>query len=104
MKGKVSSCFDTKKCEKALKGEGVLSVTMSQAEKTEMVDKARGVIVLCLRDKVLRDVAKEPTTASMRSKLESLYMTKSLAHMQFLKQQLYSFKMVESKGIMEQLT
>jgi len=31
-------------------------------------------------------------------------MTKSLAHRQFLKQQLYSFKMVESKVIMEQLT
>jgi len=31
-------------------------------------------------------------------------MTKSLAHRKFLKQQLYSFKMVESKAIMEQLT
>jgi len=31
-------------------------------------------------------------------------MTKSLAHWQFLKQQLYSFKMVEAKAIMEQLT
>jgi len=71
------------KCEKALKGEGVLRVTMSQAEKTEMVDKARSVIVLCLVDKVLRDVVKEPTAASMWSKLESLYMTKSLAHRQF---------------------
>jgi len=56
------------------------------------------------RDKVLRDVAKEPTTASMWSKLESLCMTKSLVHRQFLKQELYSFKMVESKPVMEQLT
>ena len=39
----------------------------------------------------------------MWSKFEYLYMTKSLAHRQFLKQQLYSFKMVESKTIMEQL-
>jgi len=30
-------------------------------------------------------------------------MTKSLAHLQFLKQQPYSFKMVELKAIMEQL-
>ena len=88
------------KCEKALKGEGALSVTMTQAEKTEMVDKARSAIVLCLSDKVLRDVANEPTAALMWSKLESLYMTKS----QFFKQQLYSFKMVESKTVMEQLT
>jgi len=53
------------KCEKALKGEGSLPVTMSRAEKTEMVDKARSVIVLCLRNKVLREVTKEPTAASM---------------------------------------
>jgi len=92
------------RAEKALKGEGALPVTMSQAEKTEMVDKARSAIVLCLRDKVLRDIEKEPTTTSIWSKLESLYITKSLAHRQFLKQQLYSFKMVESKIIMEKLT
>ena len=38
------------KCEKTLKGEGALSVTMSQVEKIETVDKARSVIVLCLGD------------------------------------------------------
>jgi len=47
---------------------------------------------------------KEPTAASMWSKLESLCMTKSLAHRQFLKKQLYPFKMVESKTVTEQLT
>ena len=87
------------KCEKALKGEGTLPVTMSRAEKIEMMDKARSAIVLCLGDKVLREVAKEPTATSMWAKLESLYMTKSLAHRQFLKQQLYSFRVVESKAI-----
>jgi hypothetical protein len=56
------------KCAQALKGEGVLPVTMSQAEKTEMVDKARSAIVLCLGNKVLRNVAKEPTVTSMWSK------------------------------------
>jgi len=74
---------------------------VSKAEKTEMVDKASSAIVLCVGDKVLKEVAKEPTAASIWSKLESLYMTKSLTHRQFLKQQLYSFKMVESKAIME---
>jgi len=53
------------KWEKVLKGEGSLPVTMSRAEKIEMVDKARRAIVLCLGDKVLREVAKEPTAASM---------------------------------------
>ena len=87
-----------------MKGERAFSVTMSQDEKTKMVHKARSVIVLCLRDKILRDVAKKLTATSMWSKLESLYMTKSLAHWQFLKKQLYSFKMMESKAIMEHLT
>jgi len=102
-KVKMEAVLIQQKCEKALKGEGMLSVTMSRAEKTEMVDKARSAIVLCLGDKVLREVAKEPTAASMWSKFEYLCMTKSLAHRQFLKQQLYSFKMVESKAIMQKL-
>jgi len=103
-KKKMEAVLIQQKCEKALKGEGSLLVTMSLAEKTEMMDKARSAIVLCLGDKVLREVAKEPTAAPMWAKLKSLYMTKSLAHWQFLKQQLYSFMMVESKTIMEQLT
>jgi hypothetical protein len=65
------------KCEKALKDEGALPVTMSRAEKTEMVEKAKSAIVLCLGDKVLREVAKEPTATSMWSKFEYLYMTVS---------------------------
>lgn len=40
----------------------------------------------------------------MWAKLESLYMTKSLVHSQFLKQKLYSFRIVESKTILGQLT
>ena len=58
----------------------MLPVTMSSVEKTEMVDKAMSVVVLCLEDKVLREVTKESAATSMWSKLESLYMTKSLAH------------------------
>jgi len=103
-KVKMEAVLIQQKCEKALKGESSFHVTMSRAKKTEMVDKARSAIVLCLGDKVLREVAKETTATSMWSKFEYLYMTKSLAHQQFLKQQLYSFKMVESKAIMEQLT
>ena len=90
MEGKDGSNVNTPKVWESFKGEGVLPVTMSQAKKIEMVEKARSVIILCLGDKVLGDVAKEPTAASMWSKLKSLYMTKSLAHRQFLKQQLYS--------------
>ena len=64
-KVKMQAVLIQQKCEKALKGEGGLPDTMSQEEKTEMVDKARSAIVLCLGDKVLRDVAKEPTAESI---------------------------------------
>ena len=47
---------------------------------------------------------REATAAPMWSKLESLYMIKSLANRKLLKQRLYSFKMVESKPITEKST
>jgi len=92
-----------KKCVEALKGEAAMPANLTQAEKREMIDKAKSIIVSCLRDTVSRDVAREATVTSMWAKLKSLYMTKSLAHRQLLKQQLYSFKLVESKSISEQL-
>jgi hypothetical protein len=52
---------------------------------------------------VLREVARETNAAGMWAKLESSYMTKSMAHKQFLKQKLYFYRMVESKSITEQL-
>jgi len=92
------------KCVEALKGEAQMSAHLTLAEKTEMNDKAVSAIILCLGDKVLREVARETIVVSMWNKLDSLYMTKSLAHKQCLKQQLYFYRMVESKSIMEQLT
>ncbi|MCI67221.1 ubiquitin-protein ligase, partial [Trifolium medium] len=57
-----------------------MPVHLTPEEKTEMDDKAVSVIILCLGDKVLREAARETTDVSMWTKLESLYMTKSLAH------------------------
>jgi len=68
------------KCVEALKGETAMPANLTQAKKREMIDKAKSAIVLCLGDKVLRDVARELTATSMWAKMESLYMTKSLAH------------------------
>jgi hypothetical protein len=59
-------------CVEVLKCETVLSVTMSQAHKTEMVDNVRNVIVLYFEDKVLREVAKETTVSAMWLRLKSL--------------------------------
>ena len=65
--------------------------------------KAHSVVVLCLGDKVLREVAKETTAAGILEKLENLYMTKSLANRLFMKQRLYSWRFLEDKSIIEQL-
>ncbi|MCI59584.1 ubiquitin-protein ligase, partial [Trifolium medium] len=46
-------------CVEALKGESQMPATLSAAEKSEMNDKAVSAIILCLGDKVLREVAKE---------------------------------------------
>ncbi|WVZ24349.1 hypothetical protein V8G54_002893 [Vigna mungo] len=90
-------------CDEALKGESRMSGAMTQEEKKKMGDKARSAIILCLGDKVLREVAKEKTAAEIWAKLESLYMTRSLAHRLCLKQQLFSFKMSELRTIEEQI-
>jgi len=51
MEGQDGNGFDTIKVCTSFKGKVSLSVTMSQAEKTEMVDKARTAIVMCLKTK-----------------------------------------------------
>jgi hypothetical protein len=69
-----------------------------------MNDKALGAIILRLRDKVLREVAKETSVVAMWTILDSLYMTKSLAHKQYLKQQLYFYHMVDNKSVVSWLS
>ena len=85
-KVKMEAILIQQKCVEVLKGEAKMAATLSQAEKTEMIDKARSAIILCLGDKVLREVTREKTAEDMWTKLESLYMTKSLAHRLCLKQ------------------
>ena len=89
--------------EDALKGRAGLPQTMSDQEKKILIEKAHSVIILSLGDKVLRKVSKEKTAAGVWSKLEGLYMTKSLVNWLYLKQDLYSFKIHEDKSIDEQL-
>lgn len=49
------------RCIEVLKGDALMPETLTQAEKTRMVDKAKSVIILCLRDKLLREVARRIT-------------------------------------------
>ncbi|CAJ2638177.1 unnamed protein product [Trifolium pratense] len=103
-KVKVRTILTQQKCVEALLGISNMPNTLSNAEKSEMNDKVLSVIILCLADNVLREVAKEKTAAAMWTKLDALYMTKSLAHKQCLKERLFFFRMVENKPVMEQLS
>jgi len=55
-KVKMQAVLTQQKWVEALKGEAAMPVNLTQTEKREMIDKAKSVIVLCLGDKVLRDV------------------------------------------------
>ena len=89
--------------EDALNGETNLDVKVEGKDKKILLDKAHSAIILSLGDKVLRQVSKEKTAVGIWSKLEDLYMTKSLVNHLYLKQALYSFKMQENKMVEEQL-
>ena len=53
---KMQAILIQEKCIDALKSETLMTTGLTQVQKTEMVDKARSVIILCLGDKVLREV------------------------------------------------
>jgi len=87
--------------DEALKGESKMSESLTSDRKQEILKKAKNSIILSLSDQILRKVVKEPTTAGMWLKLESLYMTKTLPTRIYLKQKFYSFKMNDQKSIDE---
>ena len=47
--------------------------------------RVKATIILCLSDEVLYNMMNEETTADLWCRLESLYMTKSLLNMLFMK-------------------
>ncbi|GKB94046.1 hypothetical protein Tco_0980183 [Tanacetum coccineum] len=87
-------------CEAALE---VLPEDMKAQAKTELNKKAHSVVILCLGNKVLREVTGETTAAGVWSKLETLYMTKSLANKLYLKKKLYTFCMPVGGKISEHI-
>ena len=66
--------------------------------------KAVSTIELCLVDEVLSNTMGETTAAELWTKLESLYMTKSLSNVLYLKKKLYELKMKEGAPIHEHLS
>ena len=57
---------------------------LKEKEKTTMIEKVHSAIILRLGDKVLQQVSKEKTITNVWSKLEGLYMTKSLVNLLYL--------------------
>nr|GEW94753.1 retrovirus-related Pol polyprotein from transposon TNT 1-94 [Tanacetum cinerariifolium] len=81
---------------------------MTDADKTAVLKanvykKAHSALLLCLDNKVLREVNKEDSTAGVWLKLETLYMTKSLANKLYLKKKLFTFYMDSGKKLSEHI-
>lgn len=70
---------------------------------SEPYRKAHSAILLCLGNRVLREVAKETSVVAVWLKLEALYMTNSLATRLYLKKKLYTFYMGSGKKISEHI-
>ncbi|GJZ73111.1 zinc finger, CCHC-type containing protein [Tanacetum coccineum] len=82
--------------------------TMTDADKTatlktDVYKKAHSALLLCLDNKVLREVNKEDSAAGVWLKLETLYMTKSLANKLYLKKKLFTFYMDSGKKLSEHI-
>nr|GEW85394.1 retrovirus-related Pol polyprotein from transposon TNT 1-94 [Tanacetum cinerariifolium] len=80
------------------------SRTMTDANKTvtlktDVYKKAHSALLLCLDNKVLREVNKEDSIAGVWLKLETLYMTKSLGNKLYLKKKLFTFYMPSGKKL-----
>ncbi|GKB78411.1 hypothetical protein Tco_0945306 [Tanacetum coccineum] len=60
--------------------EEVLPSDMEAEAKAELNIKAHSAVILCLGNKILREVTGETTAAGVWTKLETLYMPKSLAN------------------------
>ncbi|GJT45466.1 retrovirus-related pol polyprotein from transposon TNT 1-94 [Tanacetum coccineum] len=89
--------------KKALRGIAHKPQSMSDEDWLELDEKALATIQLFLTREVLREVIHETTAAGLWLKLESLYMTKSLANKLRLKDRLYTFRMKPGTSVQDHL-
>ncbi|GJU91165.1 retrovirus-related pol polyprotein from transposon TNT 1-94 [Tanacetum coccineum] len=89
--------------KKALRGLAHKPQGMSDEDWLELDEKALATIQLFLTREVLREVIHETTAAGLWLKLESLYMTKSLANKLQLKDRLYTFRMKPGTSVQDHL-
>ncbi|GJT33639.1 retrovirus-related pol polyprotein from transposon TNT 1-94 [Tanacetum coccineum] len=73
------------------------------ALKTDVYKKVHSALLSCLDNKVLREVNKEDSAAGVWLKLETLYMTKSLANKLYLKKKLFTFYIDSGKKLSEHI-
>jgi hypothetical protein len=76
---------------KVLLGKAKQPVTITDEDWDEIDARALSAIRLCLVDDVLFNIVAEKTTVGLWTKLESLYMTKSLTNRIFLKRTIVQF-------------
>lgn len=65
----------------------------------EINKRAYNTLILSLGDKALREVSRMETAEALWSKLESLYMTKTLSNRLYLKAKFFTFKMQEGQKL-----
>jgi hypothetical protein len=88
---------------KVILGKTKQLVTITDDVSDEMDARALSAIRMCLADDVLFNIVSEKTTVGLWTKLESLYMTKSLTSRISLKRQLYSLQMKEGTKVVDHL-
>ena len=88
---------------KALLWKSKQPATITDEDWDEIDARSLSAIRLCLADDVLLNIVSKKTTTGLWTKLESLYMTKSLTNKIFLKRQLYSLCMKEGTEIVDHL-
>ncbi|GJR34941.1 retrotransposon protein, putative, ty1-copia subclass [Tanacetum coccineum] len=87
-------------CEATLE---VLPTDMEGEAKAMLNKKSHSVVILCLGNKVLIEVTRETTAVGVWLKLETLYMTNSLANKFYMKKKLYTFYMPAGRKISEHI-
>ena len=88
---------------KALLGKSKQPYTMTDDEWSDIDNRALSGIQLCLAYDVLFNIMLEKNVVGLWTKLENLYMTKSLTNRILLKRQLYSLCMKEVTSITNHL-
>ena len=88
----LDSTLDDEEDSIAKKENGESSSSLGRDQRA-INNKAHNTIILHLSDEVLREVSKEITASGLWTKLEEMFLKKSLAKRLYMKRRLYTFSM-----------